>query len=148
MKYAQVKTVMGFDFGTQSIGVAVGQTVTCQANPLTALKAQDGVPNWDALKALMDEWLPDLVIVGLPLNMDGTEQAITQAARRFAGRLHGRFHVQVELQDERLTTREAKEDLFESGGFRALEKGAIDAQAARVILEAWFAECYLPTARE
>ena len=145
MTYEKVKTVMGFDFGTQSIGVAVGQTVTCQANPLTALKARDGIPNWDTVKALIDEWQPDLVIVGLPLNMDGTEQPVTQAAKRFAGRIHGRFHVQVELQDERLTTREAKEELFDAGGFRALEKGAIDAEAARAILEAWFAQVYTQT---
>ena len=130
MTYEKVKTVMGFDFGTQSIGVAVGQTVTCQANPLTALKARDGIPNWDAVKALIDEWQPDLVIVGLPLNMDGTEQPVTQAAKRFAGRIHGRFHVQVELQDERLTTRDAKEELFDVGGFRALEKSAIDRGSA------------------
>jgi len=77
-------------------------------------------------------------VVGLPLNMDGTEQPLTARARKFANRLHGRFGVQVELHDERLSTVEARADLFARGGFRALTKGSVDSLSAVIILESWF----------
>ncbi|TKI03091.1 Holliday junction resolvase RuvX [Martelella alba] len=132
------RTVMAFDFGTRSIGAAIGQDITRTARPLTALKARDGVPDWSRVEKLLQEWRPDLVVVGLPLNMDGSEQPLTQQARKFANRLHGRFGFQVLLHDERLTTVEARAGLFEHGGFRALDKGRIDAGSAVVILESWF----------
>ncbi|WP_025481943.1 Holliday junction resolvase RuvX, partial [Yersinia pestis] len=80
------------------------------------------------------------VVVALPLNMDGTEQPLTARARRFANRLHGRFGVQVALQDERLSTVEARANLFDRGGYRALDKGSVDAASAVIILESWFDE--------
>lgn len=132
------ETLLGFDFGTKSIGVAVGQQLTGTARALTALKAQDGSPDWKLIEKLLKEWQPDYVVVGLPLNMDGTEQELTARARKFANRLHGRFGVRVELQDERLSTVEARADLFERGGFRALQKGQVDSQSAVIILEDWF----------
>ncbi|WP_029684335.1 Holliday junction resolvase RuvX [Tatumella saanichensis] len=132
------KTLLGFDFGTKSIGVAVGQQLTGTARPLKALKAQDGVPDWALIEKLLKEWQPDLVVVGLPLNMDGTEQPLTARARKFANRLHGRFGVAVELQDERLSTVEARAGLFEQGGYRALSKGNVDSGSAVIILESWF----------
>ncbi|MDI9221152.1 Holliday junction resolvase RuvX [Pantoea sp. EA-12] len=132
------ETLLGFDFGTKSIGVAVGQQLTGTARALTALKAQDGTPDWNLIEKLLKEWQPDYVVVGLPLNMDGTEQPLTVRARKFANRLHGRFGVRVELQDERLSTVEARADLFERGGFRALQKGQVDSQSAVIILEDWF----------
>jgi conserved hypothetical protein TIGR00250 len=130
--------LLGFDFGTKSIGVAVGQQLTGTARALTALKAQDGTPDWKLIEKLLKEWQPDYVVVGLPLNMDGTEQPLTDRARKFANRIHGRFGVRVELQDERLSTVEARADLFERGGFRALQKGQVDSQSAVIILEDWF----------
>lgn len=132
------RTVLGFDFGTKSIGVAIGQEITGTARPLTALKAKEGNPDWQQVEKLLKEWQPDLVIVGLPLNMDGTEQPVTAQARKFANRLHGRFGVQIELHDERLSTVEARADLFDRGGFRALNKGSVDAASAVIILESWF----------
>ncbi|WP_174822366.1 Holliday junction resolvase RuvX [Pantoea sp. MBD-2R] len=131
-------TLLSFDFGTKSIGVAIGQQLTGTARPLAALKAQDGIPDWDKIEALLKEWQPDRVVVGLPLNMDGTEQPLTARARKFANRLHGRFGVQVDLHDERLSTVEARADLFSRGGFRALNKGSVDSLSAVVILESWF----------
>jgi len=131
-------TMLSFDFGTKSIGVAVGQQLTGTARPLTAIKAQDGIPDWNLIERLLKEWQPDLVVVGLPLNMDGTEQPLTARARKFANRLHGRFGVQVELHDERLSTVEARADLFARGGFRALTKGSVDSLSAVIILESWF----------
>ncbi|PIJ48904.1 Holliday junction DNA helicase RuvA [Erwinia sp. OLTSP20] len=133
-----MSTVLAFDFGTKSIGVAIGQALTGSARPLTALKALDGIPNWDKIAALLEEWQPDAVVVGLPLNMDGTEQPLTARARKFANRLHGRFGVQVSLQDERLSTVEARADLFERGGYRALSKNKVDSQSAVIILQDWF----------
>lgn len=131
-------TLLGFDFGTRSIGVAVGQRITGTARPLGALKAQDGTPDWNAVEKLLKEWQPDAVIVGLPLNMDGTEQPLTVRARKFANKIHGRFGVQVILHDERLSTVEAKAGLFEHGGYRALNKGKVDSASAVIILESFF----------
>ncbi|MDF7681431.1 Holliday junction resolvase RuvX [Enterobacteriaceae bacterium ESL0689] len=133
-------TLLGFDFGTHSIGVAVGQRITGTAHPLSALKAQDGKPDWLIIDKLLAEWQPEAVIVGLPLNMDGTEQPLTARARKFANRIHGRFGVKIILHDERLSTVEARSGLFESGGFRALNKGRIDSTSAVIILESYFAQ--------
>lgn len=135
-------TMLSFDFGTKSIGVAIGQQLTGTARPLTALKANDGVPDWNKIEALLKEWQPDRVVVGLPLNMDGTEQPLTVRARKFANRLHGRFGVQIDLHDERLSTVEARAELFERGGFRALSKGSVDSLSAVIILESWFENHY------
>ncbi|NNI31070.1 Holliday junction resolvase RuvX [Pasteurella multocida] len=131
-------TVLAFDFGTKSIGCAVGQSITGTAQALPAFKAQDGIPNWDAIGKCLAEWQPDLVVVGLPLNMDGTEQDLTVRARKFAHRLHGRFGVAVELQDERLTTTEARTEIFGRGGYKALNKSKVDGISACLILESWF----------
>ncbi|PYE33769.1 putative Holliday junction resolvase [Idiomarina fontislapidosi] len=128
-------TVIGFDFGTKSIGVAVGQSITGTASILSALKAQDGIPNWDSVERLIKEWQPERVVVGLPLNMDGTEQPLTQRARKFGNRIHGRFNVPVDFQDERLTSTAAREALFEREGYRGLEKGKVDSAAALLIVE-------------
>ncbi|TKB47697.1 Holliday junction resolvase RuvX [Thalassotalea mangrovi] len=136
------RTVLGFDFGTKHIGIAVGQELTGTARPLKAIKARDGIPNFDQLADLIAEWQPDLLVVGLPLNMDGSEQPFTARARKFANRLHGRFGLQVQMQDERLTTADAKQSLFETGGYRNLQKDHIDCQSAVVIIESWFASQY------
>ncbi|MCH5050206.1 Holliday junction resolvase RuvX [Pectobacterium aquaticum] len=132
------RTLLAFDFGTKSIGVAIGQEITGTARALTSFKAQEGIPDWQKVEKLLSEWQPDLVVVGLPLNMDGTEQPLTARARKFANRLHGRFGIAIELHDERLSTVEARADLFERGGFKALDKGSVDAASAVIILESWF----------
>ena len=131
-------TVLAFDFGTKSIGCAVGQSITGTAQALPAFKAQDGIPNWSAIENCLKEWKPDVLVVGLPLNMDGTTQDLTLRAKKFANRLHGRFGITVELQDERLTTMEARSEIFERGGFRSLKKDKVDGISACLILESWF----------
>lgn len=136
------RTVLAFDFGTKSIGVAVGQEVTGTASPLAALKARDGIPDWGKLETLYEEWQPDVVVVGLPLNMDGTEQEMTQRAKKFANRLHGRFKVAVEVCDERLTTTDAKAMLFELGGYKKLTKDKVDSVSACVIFASWIETRY------
>lgn len=132
--------VLGFDFGLKQIGVAVGETSLATARPLSILKAKDGQPDWQQVQSLLDEWKPGRVVVGLPLNMDGSESASSNAARKFAGRLHGRFGVQVELQDERLSSRAARERLQASAdaGGKRVRHDAVDAEAAAHILESWF----------
>lgn len=132
------KTVLAFDFGTQSIGCAVGQSITGTAQGLPAFKAQDGIPNWEQIEKVIKNWQPDLLVVGLPLNMDGTEQPLTQRAKKFANRLNGRFNLPVVLQDERLTTVEARAEIFTRGGYKALKKEKVDSISACLILESWF----------
>ncbi|GAA3526148.1 Holliday junction resolvase RuvX [Zobellella aerophila] len=136
------RTLLGFDYGLKSIGVAIGQEITVSARPLLALKANDGIPDWQQIEKLLKEWQPELLIVGLPLNMDGTEQEISRRARKFANRLHGRFGLPVELQDERLTTTDARARLFEAGGYKALGKDAVDAVSAQLIIESWMESRY------
>ncbi|MER2491052.1 Holliday junction resolvase RuvX [Catenovulum sediminis] len=137
------RTVIAFDFGLKSIGVAVGQELSYSTRSLSAIKAQDGTPNWDIVEKTLNDWKPDLLIVGLPLNMDGTEQEITARARKFANRLHGRFGYPVETWDERLTTVDAKAFLFETGGYKNLSKDKIDSKSAEIILMSWFENKYL-----
>ena len=128
------KSLLGFDYGFKQIGVANGQTLTGSAHGLSILKAVDGIPNWSQVEKLLNEWQPDLVVVGLPLNMDDSESELSGRARKFARRLHGRFAVKVEMVDERLTSREAK-SLGREQGTQDLTK--IDHIAASLILQSW-----------
>lgn len=129
-------TLLAFDFGMRKIGVAVGQSITGTARPLHNIKAQDGIPNWEHIQSLIDEWHANALVVGLPLNMDGTEQTILYAAKKFARRLETHFKLPVYLKDERLTTKEAQRLLSEKGD----KKTAVDSFAAALILESWFRE--------
>lgn len=133
------RTLLGFDFGMKSIGVAVGQEITGTASPLAAIKAIDGIPNWELVQQVYQQWQPQQVIVGLPLNMDGSNQHLTFAAKKFANRLHAKFKVPVATCDERLTTADAKAQLFELGGYKKLEKSKIDSASACLILQSWMA---------
>lgn len=138
MPEAGNRCVMAFDFGTRRIGVASGQEILGTGKPLTMLPARDGVPDWEQIGRLLKEWQPDRVLVGLPLNMDDTENDMCARARKFGKRLHGRFHVEVEMVDERLTSFEAKGDVMASGGSRDFGRDGVDDRAAVLILETWF----------
>jgi putative holliday junction resolvase len=105
---AQPSIVLAFDFGLRNIGVATGQIITRTATELTTLRARDGVPDWREVHALIREWRPHLLLVGLPLNMDDTKSDMAERAERFAKQLWRRFELDVELVDERLTSFEAK----------------------------------------
>jgi len=131
------RTILGFDFGLKNIGVAVGQELTGSASPLTVIKAREGIPNWDDIQTLLQQWQPQLLIVGLPLNMDGTEQEMTAAARRFGNRLNGRFHIPVNWQDERLSTYEALEQLGIRDKMQAKQRSDVDRISAQLILQSW-----------
>lgn len=125
--------VLGFDFGTKRIGVAVGQTITLTARPLTQIDSID----WDALDILIKEWQPEYCVVGLPLNMDDSSSKISKAARKFANAIQQRYEIVVQLCDERLSSREALERLEEQGNKRP-SKAEINSMAAAVIIESWF----------
>ena len=129
------QTLLGFDYGTKRIGVAVGQDITRSVTPLTTLHSQNNKPDWNAIGNLIAEWQPDRLVVGLPLHLDGTTQAITERAQRFGNQLKGRYNLPVELVDERLTSHEAETELAARGGKTA--KADIDALAAALILQSW-----------
>ena len=131
------RTVLAFDFGMKQIGVAIGNCLLETTQPLPVLKARDGVPEWPAIASLLKEWQPDLLLVGNPLNMDGTESELSARARKFGNRLHGRFGLSVELADERLTSFEAKQELAEAGHSGDYKAQPIDSYAAELILQSW-----------
>ena len=122
---------MGFDFGIKRIGVAVGQKVTKTASSLAVVKALDGIPKWDYLDKIVLDWQPERFIVGLPINMDGSESEMSKRAQKFSRRISGRYNINSEMFDERLTSFEAREHD---------EKNLIDAIAAKIILESWLRE--------
>lgn len=138
------KTLLAFDYGTRNIGLAYGQSITGTASELPAIRARDGVPDWVQVESLLKEWQPDGLLVGLPLNMDGTESELAARARKFANRLHGRFGLPVTLWDERLSTREAKMEARERGHGGHFKSDPIDSIAARLILEGYFASQAAP----
>jgi putative Holliday junction resolvase len=133
-------TLIAFDYGLRQIGVAHGQTLTATAEGIAIIKASDGAPNWDNVKTLLNEWKPSLLLVGLPLNMDGSESELSRLARKFARRLQGRFNLEVLMVDERLTSHDAKLSIREAGFGKKSSKidlTKIDHLAATLILQSW-----------
>lgn len=135
----KARTVIAFDYGLRQIGVAVGNSLLQTTQPLAVLKAKDGVPDWPLLTLLVAEWQPDLLVVGDPLNMDGSESELCQRARKFARRLHGRLGLPVDMTDERLTSFEAKQISRERGHKGDYKRHPIDSHAAELVLQAWLA---------
>ena len=138
------RIVMAFDYGCKYIGVAIGQELTGRSRPLATVQVFTSQPDWPAIHQLIDQWQPDVLVVGLPLNLDGTKQQMPRLARRFAGELQARFPQPIAMADERLTTVEAHNLL---GNTRSphnqqykRDKQFIHQAAAQVILEAWFTE--------
>ncbi|MDH5436819.1 MAG: Holliday junction resolvase RuvX [Gammaproteobacteria bacterium] len=129
------RTLLGFDYGTERIGVAVGQEVTGSATPVCTLKTIKGAPDWDRISQLIKQWQPALFIVGLPLNMDGTESDMCKKARRFGNQLNGRYNIEVIMVDERLSSSEAEQIKSDQGIQRQT-----DELAAQVILQTWLNE--------
>jgi putative Holliday junction resolvase len=129
-------TLLGFDYGTRKIGIAVGQTLTGTATPLETLQLVNHKPDWDRIAHLIDEWQPEALVVGLPLDVDDSETDATVPARRFSRQLEGRFRLEVHLADERFTSFEARDRL----GHKAKRWEDYDAMAAKLILETWLDE--------
>ncbi|MHA6492057.1 Holliday junction resolvase RuvX [Pseudomonas borbori] len=140
METKPLRLLLGFDYGSKQIGVAVGQVITGQARELCILKAQNGVPDWQKVEALVREWQPDAIVVGLPLNMDGTASEMSERAEKFARRLNGRFNLPVHTHDERLTTYEAKGQRLQQGQNSGYRERPVDALAAALLLEGWLSE--------
>lgn len=135
--------VLGFDVGSKLIGVAVGNRVTASARAVATIAMREDAPDWAALDALRSEWLPDSFVVGLPLTLDGEEQAASKRARRFAERLRERYRMPVALVDERHSSLEAAERFAQAraaGLKRRRDAAQLDAEAAAVILERWLHE--------
>jgi len=128
---------MGFDFGSVRIGVAVGETVTGLAHPLTLVASEPIALRFEQIEALLAEWQPNQLVVGLPTHLDGTEHEMTQRCRRFGNQLHGRFHLPVTWVDERLTSVEAERRLQQAGQSARGAKSHIDAVAAQILLQQW-----------
>ncbi|WP_299181187.1 Holliday junction resolvase RuvX [uncultured Neptuniibacter sp.] len=133
-----INQALAFDFGTSRIGVATGQSITGTATPLSPITARDGIPDWNKLTALIDEWQPEALVVGIPLNYDGSISDMAYRARKFANRLHERYKTPCYLMDERLSTAEAKEIHFAAGGSDNFKEESVDGIAAQLILESWF----------
>ena len=144
---SKTRTLLSFDYGLKRIGVAVGQDLTGTATALVTLRATDGKPDWEAISRLITQWNPDELVVGLPLNMDGTFHDLSYRAQRFGNQLHGRYNLRVHFMDERLSSLEAEHQLNRSQQTytknakqnkpRRIQKEDIDKIAAKVILESW-----------
>lgn len=136
----KIQTLMAFDYGKKRIGLAVGQRLLQSANGIGYVNATDGKPNWDQLDAFVKEWQPDGFVVGLPLNMDGSESDMSKRANKFSNRLHGRYGKPSFTIDERLSTFAAKEEARAQGHKGHYKSDPIDALAAQFILETWLNE--------
>jgi len=136
--------ILAFDFGTKRIGVAVSSIAAAKiANACTELKpirATEGVPDWNELASILEDWKPAKIIVGLPIDSDGSEMEITRRARKFGNRINGRFGYEVDFFDETLSTKAAKAEPRLRKQSRPHAKAPVDSIAARLILESWLAE--------
>lgn len=140
MEKESFRVLFGIDFGMKRIGIAVGQTITQSARALETIKATQGIPDWQRFDKLMKTWQPDALIVGIPLNMDGTSQPITAIVEQFIETLQNRYQLPVFGMDERLSTKDARERLFKEGGYKALQDGQVDSVAAQLILQNWLTQ--------
>jgi len=135
-------TVIALDYGTKKIGVAVGQNLTNTAMGIAVIPVRSNEPDWQQLDALVQQWKPGAFVVGMPYNMDGTENDMTKAANRFALTVSARYDKHCHTIDERLSTRAAREITRENAermGKKHNDRAKVDAMAAQLLLESWFA---------
>jgi putative pre-16S rRNA nuclease len=135
------RTVLSFDYGLRRIGVAVGNTLTGTAETLAIVAAQDGAPDWQAIDRCVADWRPAAIVAGVPYNGSSRNDRLATAALRFADELGQRYGIEVHRVDERLTSREAEDDLRErrrSGAkSKRVRRGDVDREAARLLLLQW-----------
>ncbi len=124
--------IIAFDYGEKKIGVAVGQTSTNTSSPLQIIFNKDNKTNWISISSLLDEWKPDLILLGKPLNMDGSESEIMKKVDKFYKELKSIYDADIEFVDERLTTFEAREILKDE------KHDNVDAHAAKILIDNWF----------
>ena len=134
----QAQTIMAFDFGTQKMGMAVGQALIESATPLALFPMKDGIPQWENLLKIIKQHQPQLFLVGLPLNMDDSESELSTRARKFARRLRHQSNIDTLMVDERLTTREARDELDHYQAQGRGKKLAADSLAAALLIESWY----------
>ncbi len=127
-----MQTLLGFDFGKQRIGIAVGQSITGTATALCTISSRNGKPDWNSISDLVDHWQPDALVVGLPLHDDGSDSGISKAVRKFIRQLDEQYKLPVHTMDERLSSHAAKQHMKQS-----TSKQQIDAVAAMIILQNW-----------
>lgn len=132
--------VLSFDFGTKKIGIAVGQTITKSSSPLTVLFNKENKVNWEEVSAIIDEWKPELLLIGKPLNMDGTDSDIMKVVDNFSKKLAKLSGIECEYVDERLTSFEARQNFKELmiENNKNIKKEIIDANAAKILIDNWF----------
>ena len=136
-----MSTLISFDFGKQRTGIAIGNTITGIATPHTVIQSKNNQPNWEQITALLNEWRPERLIVGVPYHVDGKNSEMTEAALRFSRQLEGRYNLAVSTVSEVLSSREAEQRLKQSrqqGRNKKIKKEEIDKLAAAIILESWF----------
>ena len=124
--------IIAFDYGEKKIGVAVGQTSTNTSSPLQIIFNKDNNTNWTSISSLLDEWKPDLILIGKPLNMDGSDSEIMKKVDKFYKQLKSIYDADIEFVDERLTTFEAREILKDE------KQDNVDAHAAKILIDNWF----------
>ncbi|MBU3848384.1 MAG: Holliday junction resolvase RuvX [Candidatus Acinetobacter avistercoris] len=134
----QPQLIMAFDFGTQKTGMAVGSSLIESATPLALFPMKDGIPNWDELLKIVKQHQPNLFLVGLPLNMDDSESDLSARARKFARRLRHQTNIETLMVDERLTTREARDELDQYQAQGRAKKLSADSIAAALFIESWY----------
>lgn len=132
-----VHTVICFDYGKKYIGVAVGQKLTYTATALETIRAFNGEANWESVDRILREWQAEILVVGLPLRMDGTPQQLSRAAKRFARQLYLRYDIPVYMMDERLSSVEAERLVAMESKVTKFNKKDIDKMAAKLILQSW-----------
>jgi len=126
--------ILSFDFGTKKIGVAVGQTKTRTSSPLEVIFNKNNVTNWSKIHSTVEEWRPELILVGKPLNMDGTDSDIMKTVNIFFKKLNKITNIPCEYVDERLTSFEARQNLLE------IKTDLVDAHAAKILIDHWLSE--------
>ncbi|OTG67176.1 Holliday junction resolvase RuvX [Acinetobacter silvestris] len=135
---SQPQLILAFDFGTQKMGMAVGSSIIESAAPLALFPMKDGIPNWDELLKIVKQHQPNLFLVGLPLNMDDSESELSARARKFARRLRHQTNIETLMVDERLTTREARDELDHYQAQGRAKNLAADSIAAALFIESWY----------
>ncbi len=130
-----IQRVLGFDFGEKRIGVASGQSITCDSNPVITLTSKNNKPDWATIEQLISEWRPDALIVGLPFHLDGSKSEMTERAEKFSRQLEGRFHIPVYTHNEALSSFEAEQFLQDKK--KQHNKQDIDKIAAAIIVQNW-----------
>ena len=135
-----MSVVIAFDFGLKRTGVAVGNTVTGSATPECTLKSKDELPDWDGITKLFKEWQPSQIVVGMPTELDGSENPLKKRIERFCNQIQGRYNIAVDQENEQFTSIEAAQrlkQLRQNGRKQKVSKDEVDKIAAAIILENW-----------